>query len=327
MADVAKEAGVSHQTVSRVLNDHPNVRGDTRARVLEAIDKLGYRRNLVARALVTRHSRTLGVVSFDTTLYGPASTVYGIEQAARAAGYFVSIVSLTSIDKVGVRDALDYLADQGVDGIVVVAPQRSAAEALADLPVGVPAVAVEGGQAGDVAVVCVDQVEGGRLATEHLLSLGHETVWHVRGPADWLEAEGRVAGWRAALARAGRAAPEPLAGDWSPRSGYEAGRGLARMADVTAVFVANDQMALGVLRAFAEQGVKVPEQVSVVGFDDIPESEFFSPPLTTVRQDFGAVGRHSIGVLLRQIEADGPREPERLVVPPTFVPRVSTARR
>ncbi len=95
MADVAKEAGVSHQTVSRVLNDHPNVRGDTRARVLEAIDKLGYRRNLVARALVTRHSRTLGVVSFDTTLYGPASTVYGIEQAARAAGYFVSIVSLT----------------------------------------------------------------------------------------------------------------------------------------------------------------------------------------------------------------------------------------
>ncbi len=143
-------------------------------------------------------------------------------------------------------------------------------------------------------MVCVDQVDGARLATEHLLALGHETVWHVRGPADWLEAEGRVEGWRAALARAGRAAPEPLAGDWSPRSGYEAGRGLARMADVTAVFVANDQMALGVLRAFAEQGVKVPEQVSVVGFDDIPESEFFSPPLTTVRQDFGAVGRHSI---------------------------------
>jgi DNA-binding LacI/PurR family transcriptional regulator len=310
-----------------VLNDHPNVRGATRARVLAAIGKLGYRRNLVARALVTRHSRTLGVVSFDTTLYGPASTVYGIEQAARAAGYFISIVSLTSIDRAGVRDALDYLADQGVDGIVVVAPQRSAAQALADLAVDVPAVAVEGGQAGDVAVVCVDQVEGGRLATEHLLSLGHETVWHVRGPADWLEAEGRVAGWRAALARAGRRAPEPLAGDWSPRSGYEAGRSLASMSDVTAVFVANDQMALGVLRAFAEQGVKVPEQVSVVGFDDIPESEFFSPPLTTVRQDFGAVGRHSIGVLLRQIEGDGPREPERLVVPPVFVPRVSTARR
>ncbi|MFG1942477.1 LacI family DNA-binding transcriptional regulator [Nonomuraea sp. NPDC048826] len=327
MADVAKEAGVSHQTVSRVLNDHPNVRVETRTRVLEAIDKLGYRRNLVARALVTKHSRTLGVVSFDTTLYGPASTVYGIEQAARAAGYFISIVSLKSIDRTGVRDALDYLADQGVDGIVVVAPQRSAAQALADLPLDIPAVAVEGGEAGDVPVVCVDQVEGGRLATEHLLSLGHETVWHVRGPGDWLEAEGRVTGWRSALEQAGRDVPEPLAGDWSPRSGYEAGRSLASMAGVTAVFVANDQMALGVLRAFTEKGVRVPGQVSVVGFDDIPESAYFSPPLTTIRQDFGAVGRHSIGVLLRQIEAGGPQASERLVVPPMFVTRVSTAGR
>ncbi|GAA3177038.1 LacI family DNA-binding transcriptional regulator [Nonomuraea roseoviolacea subsp. carminata] len=326
MADVAREAGVSHQTVSRVLNEHPNVRSETRTRVLEAIDKLGYRRNLVARALVTKHSRTLGVVSFDTTLYGPASTVYGIEQAARAAGYFVSIVSLKSIDRTGVRDALDYLADQGVDGIVVVAPQRSAAQTLADLAPGVPIVAVEGGEAGDVSVVCVDQVEGGRLATEHLLSLGHETVWHVRGPSDWLEAEGRVAGWRAALAQAGRAAPEPLAGDWSPRSGYEAGRSLASMAGVSAVFVANDQMALGVLRAFSEQGVKVPDQVSVVGFDDIPESEFFSPPLTTIRQDFDAVGRNSIEVLLQQIEGEEQRACERLVVPPSFVARASTAR-
>jgi DNA-binding LacI/PurR family transcriptional regulator len=327
MADVAKEAGVSHQTVSRVLNEHPNVRSETRARVMEAIGKLGYRRNLVARALVTKHSRTLGVVSFDTTLYGPASTVYGIEQAARGAGYFVSIVSLKSIDKIGVSDALDYLADQGVDGIVVVAPQRSAAQALGELPFGVPTVAVEGGEAGDVSVVCVDQVRGGRMATEHLLSLGHETVWHIRGPSDWLEAEGRVAGWRAALEQAGRPAPEPLAGDWSPRSGYEAGRSLASMRDVTAVFVANDQMALGVLRAFTEQGVRVPDQVSVVGFDDIPESEFFSPPLTTIRQDFGAVGRHSIEVLLRQIEGQGSHERERLVVPPSLVSRASTARR
>ncbi|GAA3135477.1 LacI family DNA-binding transcriptional regulator [Planomonospora alba] len=325
MADVARLAGVSHQTVSRVLNDHPNVRAETRTRVLEAIDRLGYRRNLVARALVTRHSRTLGVVSFDTTLYGPASTVYGIEQAARAAGYFVSIVSLTSIDRAGVRDALDYLAEQSVDGIVVVAPQRSAARALADLPSGVPVVAVEGGEAGDVSTVSVDQVAGARLATEHLLGLGHETVWHVSGPSDWLEAEGRVEGWRAALSAAGRRAPEVLPGDWSPRSGYEAGRRLAGMAGVTAVFVANDQMALGVLRAFAEEGVRVPERISVVGFDDIPESEFFSPPLTTVRQDFAAVGRRSIEMLLRRIEAGERWGREAFVVPPEFVARASTA--
>ncbi|MER5420214.1 LacI family DNA-binding transcriptional regulator [Streptosporangium roseum] len=326
MADVARVAGVSHQTVSRVLNDHPNVRTETRTRVLAAIDQLGYRRNLVARALVTRHSRRLGVVSFDTTLYGPASTVYSIEQAARTAGYFVSIVSLRTIDRAGVRDALDYLADQGVDGIVVVAPQRSAAQALDDLPAGIPVVAVEGGHAGDISVVSVDQVAGARMATEHLLDLGHDTVWHVSGPSDWLEAEGRIAGWRDVLTAAGRPVPDPLDGDWSPRSGYAAGRRLAAMAgDVTAVFVANDQMALGVLRALAEEGVRVPEQMSVVGFDDIPESEFFSPPLTTVRQDFGAVGRCSIEVLLRQIEEDGPLARERLVVPPEFVARASAS--
>ncbi|MFG1706035.1 LacI family DNA-binding transcriptional regulator [Nonomuraea sp. M3C6] len=324
MADVAKEAGVSHQTVSRVLNDHPNVRADTRARVEEAITRLGYRRNLVARALVTKRSRTLGVVSFDTTLYGPASTIYGIEQAARTAGYFVSIVSLRSIDAGSVRDAIDYLAEQGVDGVVVVAPQRSAARALENLPSGLPAVAVEGTHRANVPVVCIDQIEGAKLATRHLLEQGHETVWHVSGPSDWLEAEGRLEGWRAALEEAGRPVPEPLAGDWSPRAGYEAGRSLAAMDGVTAVFTANDQMALGVLRALSEEGVRVPDQISVVGFDDIPESEFFSPPLTTVRQDFAVVGRHCIEVLLRQIDA-GPTVYERLVVPPSFVVRSSSA--
>ncbi|MBB6547657.1 LacI family DNA-binding transcriptional regulator [Nonomuraea rubra] len=324
MADVAKEAGVSHQTVSRVLNDHPNVRADTRARVEAAITRLGYRRNLVARALVTKRSRTLGVVSFDTTLYGPASTIYGIEQAARTAGYFVSIVSLKSIDADNVRDAIDYLAEQGVDGVVVVAPQRSAGLALESLPSGLPAVAVEGTHRADVSVVCIDQIEGARLATRHLLDQGHDTVWHVSGPHDWLETEGRLEGWRAALEEAGRPVPEPLAGDWSPRAGYEAGKSLAAMDGVTAVFAANDQMALGVLRALSEKGVKVPQQISVVGFDDIPESEFFSPPLTTVRQDFDVVGRHCIEVLLRQIDL-GHAAYERLVVRPSFVVRSSTA--
>jgi DNA-binding LacI/PurR family transcriptional regulator len=329
MADVAKAAGVSHQTVSRVLNQHPNVRAETRDRVLKAIDQLGYRRNMVARALVTRHSRTLGVVSFDTTLYGPASTVYGIERAARDAGYFVSIVSLRTVDRAGVRDAMDYLTQQGVDGIVVLTPQRAAASALEDLPPGTPVVAVESGpECQAVPVVRVDQVEGARMATAHLLSLGHETVWHIRGPYDWLEAEGRVEGWRAALIESGRPVPEMLPGDWSPRSGYMAGKRLVGMGgDVSAVFVGNDQMAVGVLRALAEEGVRVPEQISVVGFDDIPESEFFSPPLTTVRQDFGAVGRHSIDVLLRRIEEKGRAENEDVVVPPDLIVRSSSGPR
>ncbi|HEY0618040.1 MAG TPA: LacI family DNA-binding transcriptional regulator [Kribbella sp.] len=324
MADVAQLAGVSHQTVSRVLNHHPNVRGETRERVLAAIDKLGYRRNFAARALVTRQTRTLGVVSFDTTLYGPASTIYGIEQAARAAGYFVSIVSLKTLTAAGVLEAIGFLTDQGVDGIVVVAPQRSSARALAALTTNLPTVAVEGGRAGGVPAVSVDQVNGARQAVEHLLELGHETVWHVSGPTDWLEAEGRLKGWRKALTAAGRPIPEPIVGDWSPRSGYEAGQLLADQPDLTAVFVANDQMALGLLRAFAERRILVPEEVSVVGFDDIPEAEFFPPPLTTIHQDFGEVGRRSIEILLRRIESGDDGGYERVVVPASLVARASS---
>lgn len=324
MTDVARRAGVSHQTVSRVLNGHPNVKESTRARVLAAIDELAYRRNSSARALVTRRTQILGVVAFDTTLYGPASTLFGIEQAAREAGYFISIVSLKTITPTTVDDAVGYLSDQSVDGMVVIAPQRQAVEALASVPGDVPVVAVEGGQAPDLPIVCVDQAEGATAVTRHLLSLGHRTVWHVAGPLDWLEAEARLEAWRATLEDAGAAVPEPLYGDWSPRSGYEAGLRLAGRDDVTAVFVANDQMALGLLRAFREAGIDVPGQVSVAGFDDVPEAEFFPPPLTTVRQDFAEVGRRSISVLLDEI-GGGRAEPPRVVVPTTLVVRASTA--
>jgi DNA-binding LacI/PurR family transcriptional regulator len=324
MADVARIAGVSHQTVSRVLNELPNVRPSTKERVLQAIEELGYRRNLTARALVTRHSRVLGVVSFDTTLYGPASTLHGIEQAARAAGYFVSIVSLKAITRDSVKEAIQYLAGQGIDGIVVVAPQRQAAQALSSVPDDIPAVAVEGGRAPKMPVVSVDQVGGARLAVQHLLDLGHETVWHIAGPDDWLEAEGRLKGWRETLEAAGSPVPAALTGDWSPRSGYEAG--LRLPSEATAVFVANDQMALGLLRSLSERGVRVPDDVSVVGYDDVPEAEFFSPPLTTVRQDFTQVGRHSIELLLEQLGSDPPARRRRVVVPATLIPRASTAR-
>ncbi|MFC7328974.1 LacI family DNA-binding transcriptional regulator [Marinactinospora rubrisoli] len=328
MADVARLAGVSHQTVSRVLNGHPNVRDATRERVQAAIEELGYRRNSSARALVTRRTNVLGVIAVHTTLYGPASTLFGLEQAARAAGYFVSIVSLKSVDTASLSAAIRYLAEQSIEGLVLLAPQRVTAESLAALPVTLPVVAVEGGQAPDIPVVCVDQFSGARAATRHLLGLGHRTVWHVTGPDGWPEAEGRIDGWRSALRAAGAAAPVPVPGDWTPRSGYAAGLRLARDPAVTAVFVANDQMALGLLRAFNEAGVRVPDDVSVVGFDDIPEAEFLTPPLTTVWQDFTQVGERSIEVLLAQI--DGPArhggEPPRVVVPARLVTRASTAR-
>ena len=322
MADVARLAGVSQQTVSRVLNGSPHVRADTRLRVEEAVRKLGYRPNRVARALVTGRSRTLGVVSFDTTQFGPASTLAGIERAAHDAGYSVSIASLASLTAGALHSAIDRLCDQGVDGVLAIAPQESAARALHHLPAELPVVATEAGTQDGVPLVAVDQREGASAATAHLLALGHPTVWHVCGPSDWLEAQDRVEGWRETLAEAGARAPALLRGDWSARSSYALARRLP--ADATAVFAGNDQMALGVLRALHELGRRVPEDVSVVGFDDIPEAAYFTPPLTTVRQRFDEVGRRAVIALLEQIDGAA-RTGARTTIAPELVVRASTA--
>ncbi|MGW2223634.1 substrate-binding domain-containing protein, partial [Nonomuraea sp. NPDC001684] len=270
-------------------------------------------------------SGVLGVVSIDTTLYGPASTLYCIEQAARRAGYNVSIASLPSLSRRSMEEGVQRLRAQAVDGVIIVAPHESAADGLRHLPPEMPVVAVDAGDDIPVPVAKVDQQAGARRVTRHLLSLGHETVWHVAGPADWLDANGRIEGWRGVLEAAGREAPEVLRGDWSARSGYQLGRRLCENPDVTAVFVANDQMALGVLRALREAGRRVPEDVSVAGFDDIPESAYFWPPLTTVRQDFGEVGRHAFHLLLDFMAG---HEPEaRRLVEPELVVRESTGAR
>src|SRR5215208_1549130 len=324
MADVAKLAGVSLQTVSRVINDSPHVRAATRERVQEAMRKLEYRPNPVARALVTGRSRTLGVVSFDTTLYGPASTLFGIERAAHSNGYFVSIVSVTSLDRASVLRAVGQLRAQGVDGILIITPQDTAVEAVLHTPPDVPVVAVEAGPEKAVPVVAVDQVAGATAATDHLLQLGHRTVWHVAGPPDWLEARQRTSGWMAALERAGADVPPLLTGDWSARSGYELGQRLATVREVTAIFAANDQMALGILRALYEAGREVPRDLSLVGFDDIPEAQFFTPPLTTVQQDFNELGRQSLMLLLEEM-AMSERSSAHVVVAPELKVRESTA--
>ncbi|HTN52506.1 MAG TPA: LacI family DNA-binding transcriptional regulator [Anaeromyxobacter sp.] len=323
MADVAKLARVSYQTVSRVLHDSPHVQPETRERVLSAIERLRYRPNPVAQALVTGRSRTLGVVSFDTTLYGPASTLLGIEEAAHDARYAVSIASLRALDRASVLEAIERHRRQGVDGIVVIAPQRSAVDALLHLPADVPVVAVEAGPDESVPVVAVDQQAGAAAATRHLLDLGHRTVWHIAGPEDWLEAEQRIEGWRLALRRAGARQPPLLRGDWSARSGYEVGERIAASPEVTAVFAGNDQMALGLLRRLHEAGRAPPERISVVGFDDIPEAAYFNPPLTTVRQDFAEVGRRCLHLLLGRVERRD-RAWTRVIVPAELVVRGSS---
>ena len=257
MADVARLAGVSHQTVSRVLNGHPNVSAATKASVLAAIRDLGYRPNIAARTLVTGKTNVLGVISFDTTLYGPASMLYGIERAARP-GYFVAIASLPSFDRASLTSAVERFLGQAVAGIIVIAPQTGVAEALAGLSADVPLVAVGCGAAVRLPSVKIDNVTGAMLATRHLLGLGHQTVHHIGGPGDWHDARDRIAGWRQELREAGAPVPEMPRGDWSARSGYEAGRQLAARPEVTAVFCANDPMALGFLRAAAEAGQARP---------------------------------------------------------------------
>ncbi|MDG4764538.1 LacI family DNA-binding transcriptional regulator [Solwaraspora sp. WMMD406] len=324
MTDVARLAGVSHQTVSRVLNDHPNVREQTRLRVRAAIAELGYRPNRAARALVTGRSQVIGVVAQNSTLYGPASLLAAFEQAAGAAGFAVNVGSVRSLDRQSIAGVVDRHLDQRVAGLVVIAPVVSAGEAVEQVPAGVPLVTIDGDPERTTALVTVDQAAGARAATRCLLDAGHSTVWHVSGPADWFDSAGRISGWERTLREAGAEVPPVVPADWSAASGYRAGQMLARMRDVTAVFAANDHLALGILRALSERGRRVPDEVSIVGFDDVPEAAYFTPPLTTVRPDFDAVAKASLALLLRQIES-GARSDERHTIDPTLVRRDSVA--
>ncbi len=323
MADVARQAGVSHQTVSRVLNGHPNVSPATRASVLAAIRDLGYRPNAAARTLVTGRTNVLGVISIDTTLFGPASMLYGIERAAHP-GHSVAIASLAGFDRRSVAEAVELFLGQAVDGIIVIAPLTAAVEALASLVADVPLVAVGCGTRAPLPSVAIDNLSGAAKATQYLLDLGHQTVHHIAGPDNWVDAQERVEGWQRTLRAAGAPEPVMLRGDWSARSGYEIGHKLAAMPEVTAVLCGNDPMALGLLRALAERGKRVPGDVSVVGFDDVPEAAFFLPPLTTVRQDFGELGRRALRLLLDRISAEHRLEPT-LPIEPEMVVRASAA--
>ena len=324
MTDVARLAGVSHQTVSRVLNDHPNVREQTRLRVRAAIKELGYRPNRAARALVTGKTQLIGVVAQNSTLYGPASLLSAFEEAAAEAGFAVSVGRVKVLDRESIAAAVERHRDQRVAGIVVIAPNASAADALADVPAGLPLVTVDGDPERRTPLVTVDQAAGAFEATTHLLEAGHQTVWHVSGPQDWFDAAGRVEGWRRALEAVSAEVPPVVAADWSAAAGYKAGQMLARMPEVTAVFASNDHLALGVLRAMHERGRRVPHDVSVVGFDDVPEAAYFIPPLTTVRPDFAAVARETLGLLLEQV-VEGESTTSRRTIAPVLVRRESVA--
>ncbi|MEV0348678.1 LacI family DNA-binding transcriptional regulator [Nonomuraea sp. NPDC050680] len=322
--DVARHAGVSQKTVSRVMNGEPYVSAEVRERVLAAARELGYRRNTAARALNLGRFHRIGVVSLGSSLYGPASLLVALERQARATSYALSVANMFEGESGGVMSAVESLLDEGVDGIMLSAPIDEGQELRIDPDIPVLSFGGFPGLEGlRLVVTGASGFDAGRLATEHLLGLGHATVWHVAGPGQWSAARDRARGWRQALDVAGIAAPTPIEGDWSPASGYEAGRRLATDPEVTAVFVANDEMAIGLLRGMAEAGRAVPEEVSVVGMDDIPVAAYLSPPLTTMRQDFEAIASHALDLLIDQIE-NAPGSAMRDDLPAQLVLRRST---
>jgi DNA-binding LacI/PurR family transcriptional regulator len=322
--DVARLAGVSHQTVSRVLNNHPSIRDSTRDRVLAVMDEVNYRPNRAARALVTSRSRTIGVLASQRSQYGPASMIQAIENASKDAGYLVSTANLPDTSDASIVAAVEHLLAQSVDGIVVIAPQVRVFRAIEELQVRVPYIAVQSGGGLDDHSIGVDQVAGGRLATRHLIELGHRNIYHLAGPQDWIEAEARMHGFLAEMSAQDVPTTAPILGDWTADFGYRAGIELMRVRDFTAIFSSNDQMALGLIHAIRDQGYDVPRDVSIVGFDDIPEAPHFWPPLTTVRQDFDELGRRCVAHLLGNLEVDAVGY--RGAIEPELIVRKSTAR-
>ncbi len=320
MSDVAALAGVSQQTVSRVLNNHPNVSATTRAVVQDAIATLGYRRNLSARALATGRSHVVGVIAQNTTLFGPSSTVEALSVAALEVGMALSLNHLRDYDRQSMSFVVDRLMSQGVAGIVLLLPVHLAEDAIDVVPEDIPVVTVDGPTDWRGSNVLVDQHAGAVLATEHLLAHGHPSVWHVAGPETWNDSRARERGWAQALSDRGIEPPPVIRADWSPASGYRAGKILARIPDCTAVFATNDHVALGIMRAMEEHGRRIPADVSLVGFDDVPEAAYFQPALTTVRQEFAEVGREALRLLLDQLVSGAPSA-ESVLVEPDLITR------
>ena len=323
LRQVAALAGVSHQTVSRVINGHPGIKPATRERVLRVIDEVKYRPNSAARALATRRSSRIGVVVDSAVKFGPNATLRAVEESARDAGYTVSSVTVPDDRAWGARSAVDHLLSQGIDALCIIAPRSSSLDLLQARAGGLPTLAVTSARDLSMLTASVDQRRGAELAVGHLLALGHRQILHVAGPTDWLDARGRETGWRSALEAADIDPIPPVVGDWTADSGFAIARDEIDPANFTAIFCANDQMALGVLHGLSVRGVSVPEDVSIVGFDDLPEARHFRPALTTVRQDFETLGQRAVSALISAIEGGQP--PARTMIEPELIVRESTS--
>lgn len=321
MHDVAARAGVSHQTVSRVLNDFPGIRPQTRSRVLAAIEELGYRRNLAARALVTGRTQTIGMVGPRIPDIGPLSTLHALEGAARNAG-FHTLMTSAEPQVESITEALDFLVGRGVDGIALVAQQQSLSEALAGYSIDVPVIHLLTGGKPQGQAASIDQRAGARMALDFLVAQGHSHIQHISGPPTDIESQLRRDEYLNVVAEHRFPRYDVLDGDWTADSGFAAGTRIHP--DVTAVYCANDQMAFGVLHALAKAGRSVPADISVIGFDDTSEARHSVPPLTTVRQDFAAVGQLAVDLIVARMAGENtwntPLITPELVVRDTVAP-------
>lgn len=326
--DVAELAGVSHQTVSRVINDHPSIQPQTRAKVEAAIKALGYRPNSSARSLARMRTGRIGAIVDSPEHFGPMNTLRGVEVASRRAGYFLSSVSASDESVEAINQSLEFLLDQNVEGLCLIAPRLPLLEVIRRRALQIPSVVIATDTAHLVddsgLQASVDQELGTRMVIDYLLGLGHTRIALLGGPSDWGDARSRRATFEAALAEHGLTPVAITEGDWSPDSGFASGPALVDGTGATAVFSANDQMALGLMHYLTEQGVSVPDEVSVVGFDNTPESAHMIPPLTTVGQNFEKLGEIAIGALLSRI--NGSKEgPKILRTQPSLIVRSSAA--
>ncbi|BDZ42182.1 LacI family transcriptional regulator [Paraoerskovia sediminicola] len=323
MADVAALAKVSSQTVSRVSNGHPSVREETRERVLKAMETLGYAPNEAARALRYGKFGTIGLIAHRLARTGESRTVEGVVEAARTLGLTVTLVDVLAPTSDDMTAAVAQLTHQSIDGLIIIRSELSATENIA-LPPRLPVVVSDSRLIGSRPAVGTDQSQGARLLVEHLLALGHRTVHHLAGPLDSGPAQERSDTWAQVLREAGRDVPEIGVGDWTAHSGYVWATSLD-IGGVSAVFCANDEMAAGVVRGLHERGCRVPQDVSVVGFDDVALAGYLWPPLTTVRQDFQKIGSELVRLLAEQMDTGRHLSDVHVTVPVELLVRESSA--
>jgi LacI family transcriptional regulator len=334
--DVARAAKVSVQTVSRVVNSRPDVAPDTRQRVQQVITDLDYRPSDLARSLIQQRSFTLGVVTAGLKYIGPSRTLNGITQQANEMGYALLLKELPGFTTGEIPALLQSLLARHVDGIVwamseVGDNQEWLAEKLPDIPVPIIFLTTCGRPG--IFSVSYDNCLGGRMATQHLVDQGYRRIGHITGPLDWWEARQRKAGWEEVLQEASLPAGQDCCaeGNWSSASGENAFRQLlATYPEMDAVFVGNDQMAVSVLQAACREGIRVPQQLGVVGFDGLPEARYYWPPLSTILQDqnrLGAIAVEKIIEIIDSVRDEEPIAPETIILQPELIIRDSSIRR